>query len=109
MSDGDGRIEMHFHFFVMLPVISLYQEWRPFLVSIGFVALHHGTVGVLSPLDVFDHEAAVEAPVLWAAIHAAFVLAASAVCVLSWRIIEDSNRAARVPRPTSQRRRRQSI
>src|SRR5687767_12836118 len=29
-----GTIEMHFHFFVMLGVISLYQDWRPFLASI---------------------------------------------------------------------------
>jgi diguanylate cyclase (GGDEF)-like protein/PAS domain S-box-containing protein len=92
---GDGRIEMHFHFFVMLPVIATYQEWRPFLMSIGFVALHHGTVGIISPGSVFDHESATENPVLWAGIHAAFVLAASSVCLLSWRLIEDSNRSAR--------------
>jgi diguanylate cyclase (GGDEF)-like protein/PAS domain S-box-containing protein len=92
---GDGRVEMHFHFFVMLPVISMYQQWRPFLVSIGFVALHHGTLGIIDPHAVFDHEAAQENPVLWAGIHAAFVLAASSGCVLSWRLIEDSNRAAR--------------
>ena len=101
---GDGRIEMHFHFFVMLPVISLYQEWRPFLISIGFVALHHASVGIISPHNVFDHQGAVDNPVLWAGIHAAFVLAASAVCVTSWRIIEDSNAAARVQLETSERR-----
>ena len=101
---GDGRIEMHFHFFVMLPVISLYQEWRPFLLSVGFVAAHHGTVGILSPLDVFDHQAAWDAPLQWALIHAAFVLAASTVCIMSWRLIEDSNRAARQTLEASERR-----
>src|SRR5688572_12019978 len=30
-----GMIEMHFHFFVMLGVISLYQSWLPFLMAIG--------------------------------------------------------------------------
>ena len=101
---GEGRIEMHFHFFVMLPVISLYQEWRPFLLSIGFVAVHHGSVGILSPLSVFDHEAAWDAPLQWAGIHAAFVLAASTVCVLSWRLIEDTNRAARRELEANERR-----
>jgi diguanylate cyclase (GGDEF)-like protein/PAS domain S-box-containing protein len=101
---GGGRTEMHFHFFVMLPVISLYQEWRPFLISVGFVALHHGIVGVVSPLNVFDNPAAIQHPILWAGIHAAFVLAASAVCIASWRLIEDSNRAARARLEESERR-----
>ncbi|MEN3272221.1 MAG: hypothetical protein V7636_982 [Actinomycetota bacterium] len=101
---GDGRTEMHFHFFVMLPVISLYQEWRPFLISIAFVALHHGIVGVVSPLNVFDTPDAIAHPILWALIHASFVLAASAVCVTSWRIIEDSNTAARAKLEESERR-----
>jgi diguanylate cyclase (GGDEF)-like protein/PAS domain S-box-containing protein len=101
---GDGRTEMHFHFFVMLPVISLYQEWRPFLISIAFVALHHGIVGVVSPLDVFDTPAAIAHPIQWALIHAAFVLAASAVCITSWRIIEDSNNTARAKLEASERR-----
>ena len=25
-----GRIELHFHFFVMMSVIVLYQDWLPF-------------------------------------------------------------------------------
>src|SRR5688500_5176555 len=87
-----GMTEMHFHFFVMLGVISLYQDWRPFLFSIAFVALHHGVVGLLSPEDVFDHQDAWTAPIKWAGIHAFFVLAMSAVCIVSWRLIEDSNR-----------------
>src|SRR5204863_6859364 len=27
---SNGYIEMHFHFFVMVGVITLYQQWRPF-------------------------------------------------------------------------------
>src|SRR5687767_6111400 len=44
-----GAIEMHFHFFVMVGLITLYQDWIPFLVSIAFVAAHHGIAGVLLP------------------------------------------------------------
>ncbi len=40
-----GYVEMHFHFFIMLAVIALYQEWLPFLLSIAFVAAHHGILG----------------------------------------------------------------
>jgi diguanylate cyclase (GGDEF)-like protein/PAS domain S-box-containing protein len=101
---ADGATEMHFHFFVMLGVISLYQDWRPFLASIAYVAVHHGVVGVLSPHEVFDHESAWTAPLQWAGIHAFFVLAMSAVCVSSWRLIEDSNRLARLELEASERR-----
>src|SRR5581483_8274644 len=87
-----GVTEMHFHFFVMLGVISLYQDWRPFLVAIGFVTLHHGVMGILRPRDVFDHASAWHSPVKWAVIHGGFVLAASAVSVVAWRIIEDDHR-----------------
>ncbi len=37
-----GYIEAHFHFFVMLAVIFLYQDWVPFLLAILFVAVDHG-------------------------------------------------------------------
>jgi diguanylate cyclase (GGDEF)-like protein/PAS domain S-box-containing protein len=99
-----GTTEVHFHFFVMLGVISLYQDWRPFLVSIAYVAIHHGAVGVLSPHEVFDHEEAWASPLEWAGIHAFFVLAMSAVSVFSWRLIEDSNRLARLELENSERR-----
>jgi hypothetical protein len=69
-----GMIEMHFHFFVMLAVISLYQDWRPFLLSIGFVVVHHAVIGSIAPADVYDHGAAWRAPLKWAAVHAQFVL-----------------------------------
>ena len=47
----DGLIELHFHFFVMVAAISLYQRWTPYLVGVGFVAVHHGIVGTLAPAD----------------------------------------------------------
>ena len=42
---SDGVIEMHFHFFVMVGVITLYQDWWPFLIAIGYVVLQHGVAG----------------------------------------------------------------
>ena len=83
-----GAIEMHFHFFVMVGLITLYQDWVPFLVAIAFVAAHHGIVGVLLPRFVYDHQAAENKPLLWAGIHALFVLAASAAHITSWRLVE---------------------
>jgi hypothetical protein len=31
-----GAIEAHFHFFVMIGVLTLYQDWLPFLLAIGY-------------------------------------------------------------------------
>lgn len=83
-----GSTEMHFHFFVMIGVITVYQDWLPFLLGIGFVATHHAVMGVIDPSSVFNHEAAQNNPLLWAAIHAIFILAASAAYLVSWRLSE---------------------
>jgi diguanylate cyclase (GGDEF)-like protein len=84
-----GVIEMHFHFFVVVGIITLYQDWIPFGVAIGFTVLEHGLVGVLAPESVYNHGAAQSNPWVWAGIHGAFVLAASVPHVLAWRQSED--------------------
>src|SRR4029077_3817624 len=48
-------------------------------------------------------------PALFAAVHAFFVLCASAVAVVSWHIIEESHRASRAELETSERRFRSLI
>ena len=104
-----GRTEMHFHFFVMIAVISLYQDWRPFLAAIAFVASHHAVVGYLFPMDVFDTPEAWRSPIKWALIHAVFVLAMSAVCVVSWGIIEEGHKRSRRQLEDNERRFRSLI
>src|SRR5438477_7636803 len=83
-----GIIEMHFHFFVMVAVVTLYQSWTPYLLAIGYVAIHHGLVGVLEPTAVYNHRDAWLHPWKWAGIHAAFVLGASFAGITSWRLNE---------------------
>ncbi|MDP9442505.1 MAG: EAL domain-containing protein [Actinomycetota bacterium] len=87
-----GVVEMHFHFFVIVGVITLYQDWTVFLTAIVFIALHHGVVGGLQPNDVYNHAAAWNNPWKWAGIHGAFILAASAAQITSWRFTEDQFR-----------------
>lgn len=89
-----GVIEMHFHFFVVIGILTLYQEWLPFLLAIGYVLLHHGLLGAIEPELVYNHGAAIRNPWLWSAIHGAFVLAASVASVLAWRLNEDSHERA---------------
>ena len=89
-----GSTEMHFHFFVMVGVITLYQDWRPFGFGIVFVALHHGVIGVLDPIGAYNHTAAWNRPWTWALIHALFVLGASAAYITGWRYTEIERRRA---------------
>jgi hypothetical protein len=84
-----GVTEAHFHFFVMIGVLTLYQDWMPFLVAIGYVVVHHGVMGALAPRLVYDHQNAIDHPWRWALIHGTFVLAASAAHIVAWRTNEN--------------------
>jgi diguanylate cyclase (GGDEF)-like protein len=84
-----GRLEAHFYFFVLIIVLTLYEDWLPFLVAIGFVLVHHGVLGTLYPHTVFDRPEEWANPWKWAAIHAAFVAAAGAAAIGAWRLNED--------------------
>ena len=86
-----GFVEAHFHFFVIIAIISLYQDWAPFLVAVGYVVVHHAVLGIVDPDAVFNHPAARANPVLWAGIHGAFVLAASVASLVSWRFVEQQS------------------
>jgi serine phosphatase RsbU (regulator of sigma subunit)/anti-sigma regulatory factor (Ser/Thr protein kinase) len=83
-----GTIEMHFHFFVMVAVVALYQDWLPFLAAIGYVLVHHGLLGALDPHSVYNHPAAWNNPWKWAAVHAFFIAGISAACLFNWRLNE---------------------
>src|SRR4029079_1901562 len=85
-----GYIEAHFHFFVMLAVISIYQDWIPYLVAVVFVAVDHGLIGQLSPMAVYNHPDAFAHPWRWAFIHAGFVLGESAALLAGWLISEQA-------------------
>lgn len=84
-----GLIEAHFLFFVLLGVVTLYQDWLAYLLAIAFTAVHHGVMGAVDPAAVYNHPAALHAPVRWALIHAAFVVAASVANLVAWKASEE--------------------
>jgi PAS domain S-box-containing protein len=88
-----GTIEAHFHFFIMVGVVVLYQDWWPFGVAIAFVTLHHGIAGALAPLEVYNHPSAIQHPWRWAAIHGLAILGMSAAGFVNWRLNESLQRA----------------
>ena len=83
-----GTIEMHFHYFVMVGVVTLYQDWLPFLIAIAYVVTQHTVGGVLSPASVYNHPNAIERPWLWAMYHGVAILAMSITGLLMWKLNE---------------------
>ena len=84
-----GTIEAHFHFFVMVTVIVIYQQWAPFLLAVGYVIAHHGILGTLDPHSVFNHPAALQSPFKWALVHGLFILGASVAGLVIWKQNEE--------------------
>jgi len=84
-----GAIEAHFHFFIMIGFIALYQDWVPFLLNVVFTVLSHGIGSSLVPGLMFNHSAAQSDPWTWSLIHGLAVLAACVGVVLFWRTTED--------------------
>jgi diguanylate cyclase (GGDEF)-like protein len=83
-----GLTEAHFHFFVVIGLVALYQSWLPFGLALLVVLVHHGAAGTVFPHEVFGHEGAFRNPWAWAAVHGAFVLAASLAHLAAWRLNE---------------------
>lgn len=86
---SSGYIEAHFHFFVMIVALTLYEDWVPFGLAALYVLAHHGLAGVVAPDAVFNHGDAIAHPWKWAAIHAALVSAAGGFGIVAWKRNED--------------------
>ena len=84
----NGVIEGHFHFFVVIVVLALYEDWVPFLLAAAYVVIHHGLTGAVDPGAVYNHADAVAHPWKWAAIHGVFVTCAGIASVAAWRLNE---------------------
>jgi diguanylate cyclase (GGDEF)-like protein/PAS domain S-box-containing protein len=91
-----GYVEAHFHFFVVVTLLVLYEDWLPFLLAITYVLAHHGIGGAVMAESVFNHPDGIAHPWKWAAIHAAFIAALSVGSIVSWRLNEDVRTEARL-------------
>lgn len=81
-----GYIEAHFHFFVMIAVIAVYEDAVPYVFVLIFVVLEHGLVGTIAPAAVYNHPDALVHPWKWGFIHTGFVLAMCVAMQVSWRV-----------------------
>jgi methyl-accepting chemotaxis protein len=91
---GGGLTDLHFHFFVVLALVSLYQDWVPFALAIVLVAAHHLAFGLLAPTLVFSDPRALRNPLPYVLLHTVFVLAMCAAQMMYWQFSAASQREA---------------
>jgi methyl-accepting chemotaxis protein len=83
-----GVTEAHFHFFVILPIIGLYLDWRPFAIALGYVVVHHLGFALVFPEAVYPDMPGMGAVVQRTLIHAAFVVAEVVALLGSFRLAQ---------------------
>ena len=87
-----GATESHFTYFVLVGVISLYQDWRPFLVGVGVVLFNHAVFGLVMPEAVFESSTGAEltmsTTLRLAAMHVSFLLASTVASLVAWKASE---------------------
>ena len=81
---GDGLTVLHFHFFVIVAALALYQQRMPFVLALVFVIVDHAGMGMLAPEEVYDDAFGLAHPVAAAIVHGVYVLAAAVLTVLAW-------------------------
>jgi methyl-accepting chemotaxis protein-like sensor len=92
---GGGLTDLHIWFYVLLPLVALYQMWTPFLLAVAFVAVHHTVTGIWLPTSVSTTHQAHEHPMAFAALHAAFLLVEATFLTYGWRFAEQSESGRR--------------
>ncbi len=90
---GGGLTDLHIWFYVVLAVVSLYQTWTPFLLSVAFVAVHHVVMSLWMPTSVFSTPQAQQHPIRFAALHAVFLLAEATFLAYGWKFTEQAEQA----------------
>lgn len=79
-----GFIEAHFHYFIVVALVGLYQDYAPFLLVIVFVVFEHGLVGALLPIWVYNHPEGIAHPWTWGLVHAVAIMGESVALLMFW-------------------------
>jgi len=86
----NGLIEAHFSFFVLIPLVALYQDIIAFAFAIAFVSVEHVIMTMVDSKSVFNHPAAQAKPLLWAGVHAGFVVILVVIMLVMWKFTEET-------------------
>ncbi|EFC83722.1 sensor histidine kinase KdpD [Parafrankia sp. EUN1f] len=87
---SDGQTAMYFHFFVVVALIALYEDWTVYLLAIAFVFLASLEIG-----DIVTAEAAgrmEDNALVLAGLHAGFICALAGAQMVFWHYNEQSRR-----------------
>ncbi|WP_435099255.1 methyl-accepting chemotaxis protein [Halorubrum sp. N11] len=90
-----GFIEAHFLYFVGVGVVALYEDWVPFAITIGYVAIQHSVFGLIEWFTVYNHQAAMANPIVWGGIHAVGVLMLAGTITFLWQSLAIQRQQAR--------------
>jgi signal transduction histidine kinase len=86
---SNGIEEFYFHFFVVVALVALYEDWAVYLLAIGFVFVANLAIdGLVSSDTRYDFGS----PLLMAAVNAAFVFALACAQLVFWHYNEQSRR-----------------
>lgn len=83
-----GSAEAHFHYFVAVALIALYQDWTVYALAFGFVVLEHIAIGNFHHKDIYDHGGN---PWVLAGVHAGFIAALCCAQLTFWHFLEQSH------------------
>lgn len=85
---GGGLTDLHFGFFVVVGLISFYQDWPPLMLAVVLISAHHVVMGVLNPAVLYSSPGALLHPLRFAMLHVGFIAAACVVQVVYWRFAQ---------------------
>jgi methyl-accepting chemotaxis protein len=83
-----GQDTAHLHLFAILVFVALYQMWAPLVWTIVAVVLHHGILGLVSPVQVFGEEMSTTASLVMVGVHAGIVVLEVIAILLFWHFAE---------------------
>lgn len=89
-----GIVEMRFHFFVMVGLVALYEDWAVHLLAIGFVVVEVGLFSSVIRDRAHPVDSASWSPLLAAAVNGGFVAALALAQMVVWHFNEQSRRRA---------------
>ncbi|TXR57972.1 putative bifunctional diguanylate cyclase/phosphodiesterase [Quadrisphaera setariae] len=79
-----GSSEAHFLFFILVPLVALYETVLPFAVAVALVVVEHGVVGTLHPEAVFGHHHTAHDVWSAAALHGGLFALGCAGSLMAW-------------------------
>jgi len=103
VSIGGGLTDLHFAYFLVVGLISMYQDWLWLVMSVLLVTVQHLVLGVLAPAMLYSSPGAMGSPVRFALLHAGFILGSGAIQLAYWRFIVSAQRQADQVRADTER------